>query len=62
MKLTKYYDNQKKCWAIRYGDKIEYFNHGCDSPIHNERNAKACFELLQKVEEMQKQLLGENNG
>lgn len=46
MRVEKFFDENAGCWAVRYGDEIEYFNH--ETPEHDEINAEACFKLLQK--------------
>lgn len=46
MRIKKYFDKKKNCWAIKIGNFIEYFNH--ETPEHDKRNAEACFKLLQK--------------
>lgn len=50
MQLTKFYDRQKKCWAIRYGEQVEYFNH--ENPLHDKRNLEVCIKLLQYKEQL----------
>lgn len=46
MKIEKFFDKIRDCWAIRLGDEVEYFDH--ETPEHDKKNADACFELLQK--------------
>ena len=53
MQPVKFYDKKKKCWAIRFGDEVEYFNH--ENPIHNKRNLEACIKLLQQKEKSKSQ-------
>lgn len=46
MKVEKYFDKAQKCWAVKLGNFVEYFNH--ETPEHDKKNADACFGLLQK--------------
>ena len=46
MKIKKFFDKSRGCWAIQAGDQVEYFNH--ENPEHDKKNADACFKLLQK--------------
>ena len=39
MKIRKFYDENKKSWAIQLGEEIEHFNH--ETPEHNKKNADA---------------------
>lgn len=57
MQLTKYFDRKRNCWVVRYGEMVEYFNHGHENPIQNKRNAEACFKLLKEIEAMQQHLI-----
>lgn len=45
-KPIMFYDKTKECYAVRYNGETEYFNHNCDNAEHNERNARACYNLL----------------
>ena len=46
MRLRKFYDETRSCWAVQAGDHVEYFNH--ETPEHDKKNADACFKLLKK--------------
>lgn len=46
MKIKKFFDKSRGCWAIQAGDQVEYFNH--ENPEHDKKNADAYFKLLQK--------------
>jgi len=46
--LKLYYDKKKKCYAIKYNNMIEYFNH--ENNKNDYKNALACYELLRRLE------------
>lgn len=44
-----YYSNKYKCYAVKYNNKVEYFNH--EKNEHDLKNAIACYDMLKEISE-----------